>query len=617
MYHIFITRFNRIFRRVMDNDLYVFLTTNKIFSSVPHRILKRILPKIEKVELNQGEVLYYQGEPSDVIEILLSGKLIAILTTANGENKIIAEIFPGETVGEIGALSNQPRAVTVKATKNSSIAKLPIDLFSQLCRDYPGILLEIINPLVSRSRQIMQIFSSERFKKNIAIIAANKDVQLTTFYETLKEHLLNLESIFLLSDMDKQFEETSTEKIQKFIDETKLRQTKKIKPRFIFLLNTTDSALANFCFERVDMIYVIANGNTFASIDNSVLEKINQYKSLSNEKPELILLHEAHVKQPKDTIQWLNITEFGLHHHIRLDQSKDFRRLIRFFRGKAIGIVLGGGGTRGWGHLGVISALLDAGIPIDAVGGTSVGSIIAANYAMYQSLEEAEKQFSLIIEESRYSVSLRSLTWPAISLFNGKGLTHSLRNTFKDVQIEDLWLPYFCVTTNFATNSEVIYNRGTLWEKTRASSSIPGIVPPMLIDGHLHFDGGLLNNLPVDIMRKIITHRGTVIAVELTANVKDEHKYRFPPVLTFWQTLLAKIGLIYDYRFPRFIDTFLKSLAVGSSLKAQQNSLAADLVISLDLSHYPMLYSNKKYEKKLAEVGYEMTMTQIKNMKKK
>lgn len=601
----------------MDNDLYVFLSTNKIFASVPRHILKRILPKFEKVELNQGEVLYYQGDPSDTIEILLSGKLIAILTTATGENKIIAEIFPGETVGEIGALSNQPRAVTVKSTKSSSIAKLPTDLFSQLCRDYPGILLEIINPLVSRSRQIMQIFTSERFKKNIAIIAANKNVQLTTFYEELNEHLMHLESIFLLSDMDKQFDGCGNEKIQKFIDEIKFKQTKKIKTHFLFLLSTPDSPLANFCFERLDVIYVIANGENLVNIDNFVLERINQYKTLSNEKPELILLHEPHIKQPNNTIQWLNLTEFGMHHHIRLNESKDFRRMIRFFRGKAIGLVLGGGGTRGWGHLGVIKALLDAGIPIDAVGGTSVGAIIAANYAMYQSLEEAEKQFSSIIEESRYSVSIRSLTWPAISLFNGKGLTHSLRNTFKDVQIEDLWLPYFCVSTNFATNSEVIHNRGMLWEKTRASASIPGIVPPMLLNGHLHFDGGLLNNLPVDIMRKITTHRGTIIAVELTANVKDEHKYRFPPVLTFWQTLLAKMGFFYDYRFPRFIDTFLKSLAVGSSLKAQQNSLAADLVISLDLSHYPMLYSNKKYEKKLAEVGYEMTMTQIKNMKKK
>ena len=135
----------------------------------------------------------------------------------------------------------------------------------------------------------------------------------------------------------------------------------------------------------------------------------------------------------------------------------------------------------------------------------------------------------------------------------------------------------------------------------------------MVQNGELHFDGGLLNNLPVDIMRKITTHRGTIIAIELVGT-KDEAHYEFPPILPFWQTLLAKLGLGYHYKFPRFIDTFLKSLLVGSFLKAQQNSVNADIFIGLDLSRFPMLHSNQKLENKIVEIGYQTTMEHIKTM---
>jgi NTE family protein len=138
----------------------------------------------------------------------------------------------------------------------------------------------------------------------------------------------------------------------------------------------------------------------------------------------------------------------------------------------------------------------------------------------------------------------------------------------------------------------------------------------MLLNGELHFDGGLLNNLPVDIMRKIVGHRGNVVAIELIGNMQDEHKYEFPPILTFWQTFLSKINMGPKYKYPRFIDTFLKSLLVGSSLKSQLNSTAANMFVSLDLSRFPMLYSNKGSENKILEEGYNSTVEQIKNRKK-
>lgn len=600
----------------MEDDLLTILRTSKIFSSLPPRVCRKIAPKFEKIELQQDEILYYQGDIADSIEIVLSGKLVALLTTMTGETNIVGEIEPGETVGELGALSNQPRTTTVKAVKDSVVFKLPAEVFIELCHEYPAVLFAIINPILTRSHKIIQLFSTEKFKKHVAIIPANADVSLTEFSQKIIEEFSGHGHLIILSDYEENTFD-SAEKIQAHLEEIKLKNPKKVKQKILYILKSNETPLAKSCFERIDMLYVIANHDSPVLLNNFAIEKLNLSKIKNKIKPELILLHPDETRLPRNTSYWLQLTEFRLHHHVRINRSKDLHRLMRFIRNKAVGLVLSGGGTRGWGHIGAIKALLEAGIPIDAIGGTSVGAIIAASYALTESNEKTLAQFIDIIEGSRDSVTWRSITWPAISIFNGKGLTTGLNTVFNDIRIENLWLNFYCISTNLAKNIEAIHTHGLLWEKIRASVSIPGVIPPMLLNGELHFDGGLLNNLPIDVMRKIVGHRGNVIGIELGGSIKDEHKYDFPPILTFWQTLFAKLGRKHIYKFPRFIDTFLKSMLVGSSLKSQQNILASNLIVTLDLSRFPMLHSSKKLENKIIDIGFETTIDQLKNMQRK
>lgn len=598
----------------MDEDLQTLLRTSKIFASLSSRAIKRLLPKFRRIELEPNEILYHQGDPADSIEIVLSGKLSAILTTANGETKVIGEIDPGETSGELGALSNQPRSTTIVAAKNSTLFSLPSDIFVELCHAYPSILFAIINPIVTRSQKLVELISSEKIKKHIAIIPANDEVSIAKFAETFIENIPEMKSILVLSDYSDELKNANREKIQAMIEETKAKSVKKLRHKVIYILKSEETPLAQFCFEKADTIYIVGDNNAPILLNNYVIEKLNLLQA-QKVKPELILLHEAHVKMPHYTASWLELTDFGLHHHVRINRANDYARLIRFIRNKAVGVVLSGGGTRGWGHVGAIKALVEAGIPIDAIGGTSVGSIVAASYAITESAEETLAQFSEVIEQSQYSVSWRNLTWPAISLFNAKGLTNVIKKLFGEAEIEDLWLPYFCISTNLAKYAETIHFHGSLWESVRSSVSIPGVIPPMLLHGELHLDGGLLNNLPVDIMRKFISHRGSIIAIDL-GTIKDESKYNFPPILPFWKAFLAKFHIAYDYKFPRFIDTFLRSLLAGSSAKSQQNGLAANILIDLDLSRYPMLQSKKKHISKILEIGYTTTLKQLKEIKR-
>jgi NTE family protein len=597
----------------MDDDLLSLLRTSKMFSSINEEGLVKLLPKFEKVELNHGEFLFQQGDPANYICLLKSGRLATSFTTLDGHIKTIAHVEPGEPVGETGVMTHEPRSLSAKAVKDSVLYKLSDRDFFELCNQYPGVMFASINPIIMRSRSLIEVLSSERKIKHVVILAANRETPLTDFSQRLLESATDYSSVITVTDDHPDFQDRSAdstilqEKIQA-LEKSKAKSSHKL----VYVLTSYDSPLAKLALKKADSLYLVAFSHAKIIIDPLILEKIASRRQHHKSDPNLILLHTNKTLTPHRTIEWLAQAQFDFHHHVRVDMTKDYQRLLRFIRGKAVGIVLGGGGTRGWAHLGVLKAVREKKIPIDMIGGTSVGAIIGACFAMHESVEDAYERFYKIVQESNHSVSWRSLTWPAISIFNAKSFTKSQMEVFGDTQIEDLWLPFFCISSNLASNTEGIHRSGTLWEKTRASAALPGILPPSLINGELHYDGGLLNNLPVGVMRDILGTKARVIASEINSFSTDKHKYTFPPILTFWKTLLAQLGFGFEaYKFPRFVDTFLRSLFIGSLANAQKNALSANVFVSLNLNKYRLLHTNFKQIDQIIQIGYEEAIKQI------
>src|SRR3990167_4644282 len=512
----------------MDGALLSLIKTNTVFSSLNEDACKNLLAKFTKIELNEGEILFQQGDPSDTIFLLIRGKLTAFLTTARGEIKTVGHIDEGETAGELGVLSNEPRSLTLRAEKSSTLLKLAGKDFLELCHLHPAVMFATVHPLISRSQDIIHLLTSEKSEKHLVVLPANKTIPLEKFSERLESLSESTHNIILVSDYHSDFNDTHTDLtiLQEKI--LHLTQTQKAGYKIIYVLKSPATPLAKIALSKMNKLYIVGHGNTPPDIDPLIIAEVNKENRSMTSDPELILLHAEGRALPRNTSKWLEKISFGLHHHIRINMTHDYQRLLRFMRGKAVGLVLSGGGTRGWAHVGAIKALRDAKIPIDAIGGTSVGAIVGAAYAIRESWEDTYERFHKIVRRSRYAVSLRSLTWPATSLFNAKNFTLSQMEVFDRIQIEDLWLPYFCVSCNLASNGEEVHRSGLLWEKTRASASIPGIIPPMVINGALHLDGGLLNNLPVDVMRQFVGKKGKVIGVELNNFAADFRKYNFP-----------------------------------------------------------------------------------------
>lgn len=217
---------------------------------------------------------------------------------------------------------------------------------------------------------------------------------------------------------------------------------------------------------------------------------INSCATSMRARKDLVLLHKSSASAPQHTAAWLDFHGWCfLHHHIRcpdrifqikrgrnfdtvylslipsaVDKHSDFSRLARLLTGTAVGVVMGGGGARGFSHVGMLEALLEADIPIDMIAGVSMGSFVSALWAYERNLPEVRR----IGKNWSSKVLLRwtlvkDITYPYLAMFRGRWYNESLRNIFGDVQIEDLFIPYFCVSTDITSLGSRGHVRGTLW----------------------------------------------------------------------------------------------------------------------------------------------------------
>jgi NTE family protein len=313
---------------------------------------------------------------------------------------------------------------------------------------------------------------------------------------------------------------------------------------------------------------------------------------------ELALLHEG-VTVPGAAKRWLDHVAVGQHHHIR--DEADIPRVARLVTQRGVGLVLSGGGARGFAHLGVIAALREAHVPIDFVGGASIGSIVGAGLASGWSDAEMRERYRRSFVESN---PLNDYTFPFVALSRGRKVTRLLQRAFGDTQIEDLGIPFACVSANLSTGRSHEHTRGPVWQALRASISIPGVLPPVFNGDDVLVDGAAINNLPVDVMREHAP--GIVIGVDVgadrsfTAAATETHD---PPFWRFFSR--APSG---RRRINIFQILFRAGMVNSAGTAAAQRQLA-DVLLKPPLEDIDLL--NWKAFDRAIEQGYHYAAAAI------
>jgi predicted acylesterase/phospholipase RssA/CRP-like cAMP-binding protein len=248
----------------------------------------------------------------------------------------------------------------------------------------------------------------------------------------------------------------------------------------------------------------------------------------------------------------------------------DLHRLARRLCGKSVGLVLGGGGARGISQVGIIRALEEAGIPIDIVGGTSIGAFIGALYArdadvvpMYGRTKKFAGRMG-----SMWRFAL-DLTYPSASYTTGHEFNRGIFKTFGNSQIEDFWLEFYCNTTNISKSRSEIHTSGYVWRYVRASMSLAGLIPPLCDEGSMLLDGGYIDNLTVAHMKSL--GADTVFAIDV-GSLDDDTPQQFGDSLSGFWAAMNRWNPFSAYPNPPTLSEIQARLAYVSSVDALERA---------------------------------------------
>jgi lysophospholipid hydrolase len=322
----------------------------------------------------------------------------------------------------------------------------------------------------------------------VAILPVTDDVPLAAFTMELYHSALAIRTTLCLTSdqIRKSLGPSALDRNNEFRLSSWLGQQ---EDQYRLVLYQCDNGLTPWtlrCIRQADVILIVALADQEPTVGK--IEK--QLESLAiRTQRELVLLHKEGEQRPSNTVLWLNMRSWcSNHHHIRCPKRmftrksqqrmmemyrkrmenepsihSDFSRLARFLTGTSIGLVLGGGGARGCAHIGMIRAITEAGIPIDMVGGVSIGAFMGALWCMEKNVTTVTQ---LAREWARKMTSvwrqIVDLTYPAAAMFTGAGFNKTIREAFNDTRIEDLWLPYFTITTDITNSSMRVHTHGTL-----------------------------------------------------------------------------------------------------------------------------------------------------------
>jgi predicted acylesterase/phospholipase RssA len=580
--------------------LGAFLETIPFFASLDEATRLQLAQQLEPVHAAAGEVVIAQDDAGDGLFVLLSGRL-RVSVAAGGTDRVLHDLTRGAVAGKIALLSERPRSATVRAVRDSDLLLLRVSAFNALVERTPGLLGQVARLLVDRLLAVDRPQSPPTGSRTIAVAPAGRNAPpAAELAAQLTARLARAGSVLRL-DPGVVEEHLGAGAAQRRPGDPGrneltgwLHAVERGHDHVVYQTDTEDTAWSRLCLSQSDVVLLTGD----ATGDSRLGAVESRALATPSLRCELVLVHPS---GPSDTSRWLEGRPVADFHHLRGGHPEDAARLARMVTGTACGVVLGGGGPRGFAHLGALRALEEAGVPIDVVGGTSIGAVMGALCA--QGLSDEQRVERAVTAFTR-SGRLVRLTLPLVALSSGRRVDRLLAEHLGPACIEDLPRRFFCVSANLTRAEEVVHERGVLWRAVRASLSLPGIFPPVYADGDLLVDGAALDNVPVEVMRARIGS-GPVVAIDLNPEVEPVTAAPFGPGLSGWRVLGRRLNpLAPPQPMPSVIDILSRSTGL-SGVRHRRAALTgnrADLLLRPPLPAIGAL--DFKAGAALIEVGY-------------
>ena len=546
------------------------LARHSLFEGVSPEALKALQSVSAMRHVAGGEALVRQGDDADALYFVESGRFRVVVN----KMRIVAHIEAGEAVGELAFFAGGKRTADVIATRDSTVREVSREAFDKIAALYPELnvaMLKLVSERLAVATARTSSISSS-IPRVIAILPAGTSKLPDGFLARLASAF---EAVVApdtpVIPIDRATSETAdAQEYQSWLAE------QEAKGAYVLIDGSGPDDWGQMVCRNADALVMVARPGQTDPEPNAM--EVAAMRWIAEPQRTLLLLRTSADKLISKSGEWIDPRSPKLHHHVALDNDTDFTKIARFMTGRAVGVVLAGGGALGCAHLGVIKALRRASIPIDFIGGASAGAAMGGAIARGMTVDETLDQMEAMFIHAK---AMKRLTLPIYSLLDPTVFDSELRTRYGTRDIADQPINFFGVSTNLSTNGLHIHRRGALWECVRASGSLPTILPPFIDkDGNILVDGGVLDNVPVKVMH------GLKSGPNIVVSLGDPHE--------IWRTDVAyddirgRWSLLRDVimrrkreiEFPSIVEIMSRSMVVASRMASKEMLGDQDILVN-------------------------------------
>jgi len=535
-----------------------------LFAGLKPEAVARLAGEARPVRLEAGEALFTAGDTAETLYIVATGRLRAVFP----DGRIAGDIARLEPLGEIGLLTGDVRSASVHALRDSLLFAFSRAAFQAFAMSEPAAFMAITKVIIDRMREPGRETKLRAARKirTLAVLAATPEVSGSAFATRLNDalggntRLITPEHAVQAGVADKR------DSLHEWMSQLEFSHKQVVYDA------TGPAGWIRAVLRQADRILVVADASTNVSpaFACDALQAADPRAAI-----ELVLLRREGEAAP-GTLSWKQELRAQNHYFVRPDHAADITSLARQLTGYGVGLVLGGGGARGFAHLGLLRALNELKIPVDVCGGASMGAYIAALHASGRDVQAITETLQDTFMRRKL---LNDYRLPFVSLIAGQKFRRHLHSVFGDLRIEHMRTPFFCVSTNLTHARAEIHNEGLVADWLAASMCIPGLAPPVAWKGSLLCDGAVVNSLPTDVMQNL--GRGVIVA----SDVSNEGAIAAPHAQGPDPDFLAVHQRHADGTRVSLKDVLFRTTSLGSESGMAVRAERADLYLRMPVGH--------------------------------
>lgn len=469
------------------------------------------------VQVHAGDSLINEGDPPGSAYVVRAGRLEVLVG-----GRVVREVAPGAVLGELALLTGEDRSAGVRARRDSTVLEVPRAAFDELLSADAAAARVMLTQVAHRLRTA-PVTAAERPTQPVVVAVVGlhggdgADRVAAALHDRLASHLHVV--------------------APGVVDPASLDRAERDADRVLLVARddgTPDgTAWRDFCLRQADAVVLVADSNAEAPV--------TPLRPTPNRQPDVVLLGRD--PGPSRRVAWVAAVDAWQLTVADGDLAAGLRSVADRLAGRSLGLVLGGGGARALTHIGVLRELEDRGLHVDRVAGSSIGAVVAAVHAVARDGAELEEYcYTEFVRHKPFS------DWrlPTRSMASGRRVRAALNRVLKpDTVFEGLPKQLHSVSTDLVSRSRQVHRRGTLVDAIAASSRLPVLFAPIPdAAGRLLIDGGVLDNLPVDVLTE--RDEGPVIAVNIGMGGGSGRARSGPP------------------RVPALGETLLRTMMIGS-----------------------------------------------------